>query len=263
MLTDFGYRDHYAGVMRGVISTIAPQTRVIDLTHGIPAGQIAMGAIALAQSWQFFPPRTIFLAVVDPGVGTQRRALAIESRSGARFVGPDNGLLWMAAAAAGIKAIVELDTARYRLPATSATFHGRDIFAPAAAWLSHGVKLGALGPARRQMVELDAVAGVSETSRRLTGAVVYVDGFGNLVTNLTRAAVERFARNQRQDRLWVRIGRYPRLAIYRAYGEVPIGVPLALFGSFGTLEIAVRDGNAAAHFARSTNAPVTVAPGKS
>src|SRR5271163_1889376 len=108
MLTDFGYRDHYAGVMRGVISAISPKTRVVDLTHGVPAGQIAAGAIALAPSWQFFPHRTIFLAVVDPGVGTRRRALAIESRSGARFVGPDNGLLWLAAEAAGLESIIEL-----------------------------------------------------------------------------------------------------------------------------------------------------------
>ncbi|MGH7841083.1 MAG: SAM hydrolase/SAM-dependent halogenase family protein [Candidatus Binataceae bacterium] len=261
MLTDFGYRDHYAGVMKGVISAIAPATQVLDLTHGIPAGQIAAGAIALAQSWRFFPPRTIFLAVVDPGVGTRRRAIAIASRAGARFVGPDNGLLWMAAAAAGIESIVELQTARYRLPEPSATFHGRDIFAPAAAWLSRRVKLGALGPQRKQLTRLDIADGVSETARMLKGAVVYVDGFGNLVTNLSRAAVERFAARQRQDRLSVRIGRHSPIAIYNAYAEAPAGAPLALVGSFGMLEIAVRDGNAAARFTVTAGAPVSLRVG--
>src|SRR5216684_213694 len=116
LLSDFGYRDHYAGVMKGVIATIAPHAAIVDLTHGIPAQSIAAGAIALAQSWRFFPRRSIFLAVVDPGVGTNRRAIAIETHTGARLVGPDNGLLWMAAAAAGIKAIVELRAPRYRLP---------------------------------------------------------------------------------------------------------------------------------------------------
>jgi hypothetical protein len=263
LLTDFGYRDHYAGMLHGVIGTIAPETQVSDLTHGIPAGQIAAGAIALAQSWQFFPRRTIFVAVVDPGVGTRRRAIAIESRAGARFVGPDNGLLWMAATAAGIESIVELETARYRLPAPSATFHGRDIFAPAAAWLSRGVRLRALGPARRRMVQLDAAAGVRETWGRLMGAVVYVDGFGNLVTNLARTLVDRFAARRRQDRLSVRIGRYPQIEVYRTYGDALAGVPLALFGSFGMLEIAVRDGNAAAHFAAAAGSPVTITMGKS
>src|SRR5579863_6246151 len=135
LLSDFGYRDHYVGVMKGVIASIAPGAQVIDLTHGIPPQAIGAGAIALEQSWRYFPARTIFVAVVDPGVGTGRLPIAVESKAGARFVGPDNGVLWSAARQAGIRRIVELRSPRYRLSDVSITFHGRDIFAPAAAHL--------------------------------------------------------------------------------------------------------------------------------
>src|SRR5689334_6904874 len=107
IITDFGYRDHYAGVMKGVITSISPRTPIIDLTHGIPPQQVLAGALALRESMAFFPRRTIFLAVVDPGVGTDRKAIAVETKSGFRLVGPDNGLLWLAAEQAGIKRIVE------------------------------------------------------------------------------------------------------------------------------------------------------------
>src|SRR6516225_9023768 len=137
LLTDFGYRDHYGGVMKGVIASISPQAPIIDLTHGIPPQQVLAGALALRESVHFFPRRTIFLGVVDPGVGT------------------DNGLLWLAAERAEIKRIVELRSPRYRLPKVSASFHGRDIFAPAAAWLWRGVPMSELGPPLQTMNQLD------------------------------------------------------------------------------------------------------------
>lgn len=258
LLTDFGYRDHYVGVMRGVIAAIAPHTPIIDLTHGIPPQQVAAGALLLAQSWRFFPPRAIFLAVVDPGVGTSRPPIAVATRSGARFVGPDNGLLWTAASAAQIEAIVQLNAARYRLPTVSSTFHGRDVFAPAAAWLARGVKLDALGPRRSSMVRLDPQAGVHETGRELVGNVIYVDGFGNLVTNLSREQVDRFAGRRGEGRLTIRVGRHPRFGLYATYGEVAAGEPLALFGSFEMLEIGVRDGDAATRLGASAGSSVTL-----
>ena len=147
MLTDFGYRDHYVGAMKGVIATIAPAANIIDITHGIPPQSVMAGALALAQSWRFFPKGTIFLAVVDPGVGTSRLPIAIDTTSGARFVGPDNGLMYLAAKEAGIRRTVELRAARYRLKNVSATFHGRDIFAPAAAWLWSGTPIRRSGRA--------------------------------------------------------------------------------------------------------------------
>jgi S-adenosylmethionine hydrolase len=258
MLTDFGYRDHYVGVMKGVIAAIAPTARVIDLTHGVPPQEVAAGALALSQSWRFFPPRTIFLAVVDPGVGTERRPIAIATRSGARFVGPDNGLLAIAAAEAGVKTIVELRAPRYRLPATSATFHGRDIFAPAAAWIARGTPLDKIGPRLSSLKPLDALLAVAHSPRALIGRVIYVDGFGNLVTNLTRAHIEAFAGRTPQDRLLVRLGRRRPIALGGTYGDAPPGKPLALFGSFGMLEVAIRDGDAAGSFKASVGEPVTV-----
>jgi len=208
----------------------------------------------LRESWRFFPPRTIFAAVVDPGVGTNRLPLAIETRAGARFVGPDNGLLWAAADQAGIRRIVELHSPRYRLTEVSATFHGRDIFAPAAAWLWRGVTLASLGPAVKEIVRLDPGAGAELRGRDLVGTVIYVDRFGNLVTNLSRAQVGNFAARFHGCNLSVRIRRRAPIQIRNAYGDVPAGAPLATFGSFDLLEVAIRDGSAAEYFAAGMGA---------
>lgn len=250
IITDFGYRDHYAGVMKGVIASIAPGAAVIDITHGIPAQSIAAGAIVLRESWRYFPPRTVFLAVVDPGVGTARAPIAIETRTGARFVGPDNGLLWLAANQAGIKRIVKLTSPRHRLTDVSATFHGRDIFAPAAAYLWRGAPITSLGPALRptSIVRLDLPRPV-ESARAVRGEVIYVDGFGNLVSNIDRRVAEQFGSRFRHKYLSVRIKAGAAMRLLDAYGDAPKGVPLAIFGSFGLLEVAIRDGNAAIHFA--------------
>jgi S-adenosyl-L-methionine hydrolase (adenosine-forming) len=258
LLSDFGYRDHYVGVMKGVIASIAPGAKVVDLTHGIPPQAIAAGAIALEQSWRYFPARTIFVAVVDPGVGTGRRPIAVESKAGARFIGPDNGVLWSAAQQAGIRRIVELRSPRYRLAAVSATFHGRDIFAPAAAHLWSGVRLASLGPAVPAMSPAEIVAGVIEKGNQIKGSVVYTDGFGNLITNIDRARVEGFASRFRGFRLSVRIGRGAPIEIRKAYGDAAAGGSLAIFSSFERLEIAVRDGSAAERFAAGPGALVTI-----
>ena len=262
IITDFGYRDHYVGVIKGVIASIAPRATVIDVTHGVPAQSIVAGAIALRESWRYFPPRTVFLAVVDPGVGTARAPIAIETRTGARFVGPDNGLLWLAANQAGIKRIVKLTSTRHRLTNVSATFHGRDIFAPAAAYLWRGTPISALGPPLRpgSIVRLEPPRPLT-SSREVHGEVIYVDGFGNLVSNIDRATVEEFSTHFRHKSLSVRISRGAAMRLHEAYGDAPKGVPLAIFGSFGLLEVAIRDGNAAMHFAAGTGAPVTLLAG--
>ena len=258
IITDFGYRDHYAGAMKGVIASIAPGATVIDITHGIPAQSVVAGAIALRESWRYFPARTVFLAVVDPGVGTARAPIAIETHAGARFVGPDNGLLWLAANQAGIKRIVKLTSLRHRLTNVSATFHGRDIFAPAAAYLWRGASISALGPALRSIVRLDLPPPV-DSARELRGEVIYVDGFGNLVSNIDRQTAEQFGSRFRHKSLSVRIKRGAAMRLLDAYGDAPKGAPLAIFGSFGLLEVAVRDGSAAAHFAAGPGASVSLA----
>jgi S-adenosylmethionine hydrolase len=257
LLTDFGYRDHYVGAMKGVIATLAPKTRVIDITHGIPPQSVTAGAIALHQSWRFFPKGTIFVAVVDPGVGTLRLPIAIDTRAGARFVGPDNGVLYLAANDAGVRRIVELRASKYRLKEVSATFHGRDIFAPAAAWLATETPITSLGPTLKQMTELSFEAPVRR-SDALTGKVIYIDGFGNLVTNIDRATLDVFAASFRVPLLSVTIVNGAPMEIVQAYGDAPTGAPLATFGSFGFLEIAIRDGSAASIFGVGEGAPVRV-----
>lgn len=243
--------------MKGVIALIAPGATTIDITHGIPAQSVIAGAIALRESRRYFPARTVFLAVVDPGVGTARAPIAIETRAGARFVGPDNGLLWLAASQAGIKRIVKLGSLRHRLTDVSATFHGRDIFAPAAAYLWRGTPLSSLGPARRSIQHLELPQAV-QSSRELRGEVIYVDGFGNLVSNIDRVTLARFEASFRHQSLSVKINRGAGVPIIETYARAPKGAPLATFGSFGLLEIALREGNAAAHFAAEPGASIVV-----
>jgi S-adenosyl-L-methionine hydrolase (adenosine-forming) len=258
MLTDFGYRDHYVGAMKGVIASIAPGAPLIDITHGVPAQSIVAGAIALAQSWRLFPAGTVFLVVIDPGVGTTRLPVAVQTRAGARFVGPDNGVLSLALEDAGPARAVELRSPRYRLAHVSATFHGRDIFAPAAAHLWRGVKLESLGsPLRDGLTRLE-LAEPREGIEELRGEVLYADGFGNLVSNIGRDALAQFEARFPAMRLSVRIDGGAPMEIVQAYGDVRQGVPLATFGSFKLLEIAVRNGSAAQHFAAGPGAMVTV-----
>ena len=259
IITDFGYRDHYVGAMKGVIASIAPAATVIDLTHGIPAQSIIAGAIALRESWRYFPRRTVFLAVVDPGVGTARAPIAIETRIGARFVGPDNGLLWLAANQAGIKRAVKLTSPRHRLTHVSATFHGRDIFAPAAAYLWRGTPISALGPALpASTINQLELPRPRDSAREVRGEVIYVDGFGNLVSNIDRQTAEQFMTRFRHKSLSVRISGGAAMRLFDAYGDAPKGAPLATFGSFGLLEVALRDGNAAAHFAAGPGTSVSL-----
>jgi len=259
ILTDFGYRDHYVGVMKGVIARISPDTKIIDITHGVPPHCVTAGALALAQSWRFFPKRTIFLAVVDPGVGTTRLPIAIETTSGARFVGPDNGLLSLACRQAGIKRAVELRSPRYRLTDVSSTFHGRDVFAPAAAHLSRGVAISKLGPA---VVEIKRLRLPSPQPRgeTLRGEIIYVDAFGNLVTNIDRPSLARFQTRFNGRELLVSVEESAAMRIFKTYGDVPSETPLATFGSFDLLEIAVRDASAADHFSRREGARAFVKP---
>lgn len=247
LLTDFGVQDTYVGVMKGVIASICPQAEVIDLTHDVPPQDIASGAFLLDVSVDYFPAGTVHLAVVDPGVGTARRPIAIQT-SHAFYVGPDNGIFTLVLRRQKLLQAVCLDNPTYHLPDLSATFHGRDIFAPAAAHIVRGVPLADLGtPATRlQRLRLPAMRVEWQGIR---ASVVHIDRFGNAITNLMRTDYETWRVRWGVTEPMVRIGdQQALLPICRTYGDVSSGQALALFGSSERLEVAVNGGNAADRF---------------
>jgi S-adenosylmethionine hydrolase len=238
LTTDFGTSDWFVGTMKGVIASIAPQCMVVDLTHDLPPGNIRGGAFALAASHRFFPKGTIHVAVIDPGVGSRRRAIAVQTANGV-FVGPDNGVLSWALAKEKPRAIHALENEAYFLQPVSQTFHGRDIFAPVAAHLSRGVPIQKLGPALKEFVRLDWP---EPRVRRggLEGEVVYIDRFGNAITNLEGRLLEGSGRASCE----VHAKRRWNCPLKTFYQAVPPKRPVALVGSSGFLEIAVNGGSA-------------------
>lgn len=249
MLTDFGTADGYPGVMKGVILGIAPGTQLVDLTHDIPPQDVATGAWVLQTAWRYFPADAIFLCVVDPGVGSARRPIAL--RLGEQiFVGPDNGLFSYTLAAAAdhqrtspVQAVT-LDDQRYHLPHASATFHGRDIFAPAAAHLAHGVPFASLGtpldPASLVTIAPPRPAWHGET---LIGHILHIDHFGNLITDLdptlTAAAFS-------SPTFSLHLGVHTITARAHTFASGPADAPFVLRDSSGHLAIVIRNGSAAA-----------------
>src|SRR5438132_166772 len=191
LLTDFGTRDHYVGTMKGVALGICSDATLVDITHEVPPHDVLAGALELAASYRFFPSGTIFLVVVDPGVGSLRRALAADAGE-YRFVAPDNGVLSVALDETPARRVVELTERRYARPTVSRTFEGRDRFAPAAAWLAKGIELSALGRQAGSVRRIDVPQPHIEGDR-ITGEVLRVDRFGNLITNIDRRLFERAA----------------------------------------------------------------------
>jgi S-adenosylmethionine hydrolase len=252
LLTDFGLDDAYVGVMKGVILRINPDIRVVDLTHAVPPQQILAGAFILCNAVGFFPDGTIHLAVVDPGVGSARRPILIETDRGL-LVGPDNGVLCPAAAVMGRRHARVLANEELFLHPVSHTFHGRDVFAPAAAHLACGVTPEKVGPVLDAIVELQLPV-PRRNGAAIAGEVVHVDRFGNLVTNISADALPRFPARQ----VCVSISTTPIGTLLATYSAAAEGAPLALLGSWGTVEIAVRNGSAAKMFAAGPGTPVTV-----
>ncbi|MFG6106769.1 SAM-dependent chlorinase/fluorinase [Leptothoe sp. EHU-05/26/07-4] len=237
LLTDFGHRDSYVGVMKGVIASISPQSQIIDLTHGLQPQAILAARFNLITSYLYFPVGTIHVVVVDPGVGTQRAAIAAEVSVPAglqTIIAPDNGILTGFA----IKAVTALTNPDYwYTPEPSNTFHGRDIFAPTAAHLANGIPIGELGTSLSvsSLVSLNINHAVV-TDQGYRGSLQYIDHFGNLVTTIPGDELTR--------QLWyVQLGKY--ICPYRpTYGRIELGEALALVGSHGYVEIAVNGGNA-------------------
>ncbi len=241
LLTDFGIRDGYPGVMKGVIWNIAPDVQIVDLSHEISPQDVLEAALLLRRSAPFFPNGTIHIAVVDPGVGTSRRGLAC--RIGAQyFVGPDNGLFTLIVAEAESEHLpvhfIHLNQPAFWLPEVSKTFHGRDIFAPVAAHLAIGTPLDSLGSAIDDPIRLDLPA-PAPTSAGWQGEVIYIDHFGNLSTNLNASHI-----NTLKD-LVLRIHQKQIVGMASTFGDRPRGTLVALLDSSGALVISVVNGNAA------------------
>src|SRR4051812_30289386 len=193
LLTDFGTRDHYAGAIKGVALGICQDAAFVDITHEIPPHDVLAGALELAACYRYFPSGTVFLVVVDPGVGSARRPIAAEA-GGYRFVAPDNGVLTLVFKESPPRKVVELTERRYARPTVSRTFEGRDRFAPAAAWLAKGIQLSALGRPIADVQRLD-IPLPEESAGSVRGVVLRVDRFGNLVTNIDRKTVERLGQS--------------------------------------------------------------------
>jgi len=240
LLTDFGTSDIFVGVMKGVILNINPGITIIDITHEIEHQDVISGAFLLGSTYCYFPEGTVHLIVVDPGVGSARRAIAIETEH-YYFVAPDNGSLSYVLSEETVKIAVELSNSDYFLPEISDTFHGRDIFAPVAAHISGGIPLEYLGDNVADLVKFPILA-PQISADRIMGSVVYIDRFGNLITNISKAVFERTG-GERNFVISVKDRRINQ--IKRAYAEVPVGELLSIFSSFGNLEIAVNGGSAA------------------
>lgn len=238
LLTDFGTQDVFVGVLKGVIKSFAPSAEVIDLTHHVSPQDIRTGAFLLKIAYQYFPPGTIHLAVVDPGVGSARRPIA--ARVGDfLYVCPDNGLLSYVLSEDTLTQAVVLDNEQYHHPQISRTFHGRDIFAPVAAHLANGVLLETLGTPV-ETVETFPLSQPSAVANTLICHVLATDVFGNVFLDLT----EDMAAQHHASFATIEVSGAVISGLANSYSDVSIGEPLALFGSSGHLEIAVRNGNA-------------------
>ena len=262
LTTDFGTSDAFVGVIKGVILGIAPDARIVDLTHEVPPQDVRAGAYLLRGAAPYFPPGTIHVAVVDPGVGTARRALVVATGR-AFFVVPDNGLVSLVASRAEVRGMWDVSRSRHRLPTVSRTFHGRDVFAPIAAALARGVPPEALGTRLRTIERLTAPRVRREPARTI-GEIVWIDRFGNLITNVAAGDLPRAgraraqparARGARHTSRDARDGFRGRglsvtieahvVPLLDSYADVPAGKPVALVNSSNLVEIAVNQGSAA------------------
>jgi S-adenosylmethionine hydrolase len=255
LLTDFGLRDPYVGAMKGAILSVCPEATLVDVLHEVEAHDVAAGALALDAAYRHFPPGTVFVAVVDPGVGSERRPIAIGAGRWL-FVGPDNGLFtFVLDAHPQARAHLLANPLLHREP-LSAVFHGRDLFGPAAGRLARGLPLEEVGPAVTDPLRL-RLPGKTRQADAWAGAVLHVDRFGNLTTNLVEADLDALA-ERRRERLEIRLGG-TTLPLVRTYSDVAPGTACALVGSSGRLEIAVNVGRADALLGAGPGTAVVVA----
>jgi S-adenosylmethionine hydrolase len=241
LTTDFGLKDPYVAEMKAAILQICPEAILVDITHEIEKFNVRMGAFILSCAAGYFPKGTVHVAVVDPFVGTRRRPIMLETRRGF-FVGPDNGVLLLAAERDGIENCREIANKSLMLPEISNTFNGRDIFAPVAAYLANGMEAKEIGPELSKIVK-PVFTKVTKEESGVSGEILHLDNFGNIITNITRAHISQLDYN---DWLEIRLARRKlKFKLRKTYGEVQRNEFLALIGSHGYLEIAVNQGSAA------------------
>ncbi|MHA1129259.1 MAG: SAM hydrolase/SAM-dependent halogenase family protein [Candidatus Helarchaeota archaeon] len=243
LLTDFGVRDSYTAAMKGVILSICPFAKIIDLSHEIEPHNVREGAFFLLSSAIYYPKNTIHLVVIDPGVGSERKSIIIKSENH-YFVGPDNGVLSLAALKDKIQKVIEIDNHKYYLKPTSTTFHGRDIMAPIAAYLANGVPLDEFGAPLNKWVQF-RLPKVTRKEDQFFAEILHIDRFGNIITNITR---EDFNAIQEFEREFIELSfndHLLKIPICTAYKQVEGGEFLAIFGGGNFLEISKNQYSAA------------------
>ena len=258
-LTDFGLGDDFVGTCHGVMKRIAPEVEIIDITHGIEPQGVLQGALVLANTLPYLP-EGVHLAVVDPGVGSSRRAIALRSGDGRLFIGPDNGLLVPAAEKlGGIDAAFEVTNRKYALEPISATFHGRDIFSPAAAHLASGVAIEELGPAiEASSLQLLDVPQPEVTDRRIRACCVYIDRFGNMQLNVTRHHLQQLGIEPgKQVELELASEQYYAIAA-RTFADARGGEIILYEDAYENIAIAISGGSAAETFAARPGVDVRI-----
>ncbi len=259
LLTDFGTVDEYVGLMKGVILSVHPAVTLVDVTHRIDRHDVVQAAFVLQSSYRYFPKGTVHIAVVDPGVGTPRGILAVDTQ-GHIFLAPDNGLLSLVIREAPCDAIIRVDNSSYYRPKVSCTFHGRDILAPVGAHIAKGVPAGEMGSAvaASECVLLDDMSPRIGATGELIGRIVSIDRFGNVITNIDAQSLSHLFSAASAADLQVQVGTHLVSGIAQTYGQLPPNTPLSLIGSRGFLEIAVNQGSASQYFNLQKNDPVRV-----
>lgn len=242
-LSDFGMKSGYISQMKGVVNTVMPQVRCIDITHGIPCQDIHTGAFVLMNTAPYFPTGTVHVAVVDPGVGTKRRGIVVLTQTQI-FVGPDNGLLIPAARLLGPFRVYEITNRLYQRKSVSNTFHGRDIFAPVAAHILRGISFDSIGPQIYDFVDFRFPISVRNTDDTIDAHVLFVDDFGNVITNIEQGVMEDLFTTVNDIILSINEQK-SMVKLVDTYKSVQPGELLATFGSNGFLEICMNQGNAA------------------
>lgn len=240
LTTDFGYQDNYVGAMKGVILSISPKATIIDIAHNIPPQNIVHGAFVITEASKYYPPKTIHVVVVDPGVGSKRLPICVYS-CGQYFIGPDNGLFSLIIQNDPKWEAYQLENKKFFLKVISTTLHGRDIFSPVAAHLASGVKIKQLGQKLKKINSLN-IAEVKITNNKVQGEIIYFDHYGNAITNIHKKDMSNNPKIHINHKITL-----DQLSV--SYEEGQLGFPIALISSSGFLEIAVKQGNAAKQLA--------------